>query len=170
MPSIKEVSNRATTPSSEEQMAGSKRYSVITSSKVEVTAPGAMMYKFKDPQSGQTHRFSSICREYREFLALIKQKMLLRTEEVVYVSYIDDENDKVALSSDEDLANALQLAKRNQWTLIRLDVKMPEKVMPERNQIPRNNEDIIKEYMLISGGSFSVGVAVGGILMWALRK
>ncbi|CAG8508666.1 6913_t:CDS:2 [Paraglomus occultum] len=170
MPSIKEASNRATTPSSEEQMAESRRYSETTSSKVKVTVPGSMMYKFKDPQTGQTHRFSSICREYREFLTLIKQKMSLKTEEVVYVSYIDDENDKVALSSDEDLANALQLAKRSRWTLIRLDVKMPEKVMSERNQIPRSNDDIIKEYMFISGGSFAVGVVVGGIFMWALRK
>ena len=170
MPSIKEVSNRGTTPSSEDHMAESRRYSVITNSKVEVSIPGSMTYKFKDPQTGQTHRFSSTCREYCEFLTLIKQKMTLKYEAVVYVSYIDDENDKVALSSDEDLANALQLAKRSRWHLIRLDVKMQEKIMLERNQISRNNDDIVKDYMLISAGSFAVGVAVGSILMWALRR
>ncbi|GJJ72844.1 hypothetical protein EMPS_05202 [Entomortierella parvispora] len=80
-------------------------------------------FKFKEP-SGQVHRFGSSTRSFTELHDKIVEKMGagLEAGSDVVLSYCDEENDQVLLLTDTDVVEAVQMAYRNQWPLIRLSV------------------------------------------------
>ncbi|KAF9151893.1 hypothetical protein BGX20_005283, partial [Mortierella sp. AD010] len=92
-------------------------------------------FKFKE-SSGQVHRFSSSTRSYAELRDKIAAKMGLEPGVDITMSYTDEENDQVLLLQDSDITEAVQMAYRNQWPLIRLTVtvsspKAQNKAAPE---------------------------------------
>ncbi|KAF9122782.1 hypothetical protein BGW39_009493 [Mortierella sp. 14UC] len=79
-------------------------------------------FKFKE-SSGQVHRFGSSTRSFAELRNKIVEKMGgLEPGNDVVLSYCDEENDQVLILQDADIADAVQMAYRNQWPLIRLSV------------------------------------------------
>jgi CBS domain-containing protein len=80
-------------------------------------------FKFKEP-SGQVHRFGSSTRSFAELHDKIVEKMGsgLESGSDVVLSYCDEENDQVLLLTDSDIVEAVEMAYRNQWPLIRLSV------------------------------------------------
>jgi len=80
-------------------------------------------FKFKAP-GGQVHRFGSSTRSFAELHDKIVEKMsdALESGSDVVLSYCDEENDQVLLLTDTDITEAVQMAYRNQWPLIRLSV------------------------------------------------
>ncbi|KAG0210120.1 hypothetical protein BGX28_009661 [Mortierella sp. GBA30] len=81
-------------------------------------------FKFKE-SSGQVHRFASSTRSFAELREKIVEKIgALETGMDVVLSYCDEENDQVLILQDADIVDAVQMAYRNQWPLIRLSVTM----------------------------------------------
>jgi len=79
-------------------------------------------FKFKE-NSGQVHRFGSSTRSFAELRNKIVEKMGgLEEGTDVVLSYCDEENDQVLILQDADIVDAVQMAYRNQWPLIRLSV------------------------------------------------
>ncbi|KAG0052751.1 hypothetical protein BGZ83_002155 [Gryganskiella cystojenkinii] len=79
-------------------------------------------FKFEG-SSGQVHRFGSSTRSFTELHDKIVEKMGgLEAGSDVVLSYRDEENDQVLLLTDADIVEAVQMAYRNQWQLIRLSV------------------------------------------------
>ncbi|KAF9089196.1 hypothetical protein BGX29_012170 [Mortierella sp. GBA35] len=79
-------------------------------------------FKFKE-SSGQVHRFGSSTRSFAELRNKIVEKMGgLEAGTDVVLSYCDEENDQVLVLQDADIVDAVQMAYRNQWPLIRLSV------------------------------------------------
>ncbi|KAG9294272.1 hypothetical protein G9A89_021631 [Geosiphon pyriformis] len=141
-------------------------------------------FKFTDPNSMQTHRFNASCKGLDELLEILQVKMGLRSIAELTVSYIDDENDKIVLTCDEDLYTAILSARKSQSNLIRLvtdttKFSVDEEVIhiplvQEPGLIDDTTSSINHhptfELLMISGSSFGIGFAVGSILMWALLR
>ncbi|KAG0314503.1 hypothetical protein BGZ99_008083 [Dissophora globulifera] len=84
-------------------------------------------FKFKE-SSGQVHRFGSSTRSFAELRDKIVEKMGgLEPESELVLSYTDEEKDEVLLLQDTDILEAVQMAYRNQWPLIRLSVSVTSK-------------------------------------------
>ncbi|KAI7829541.1 hypothetical protein BC939DRAFT_10653 [Gamsiella multidivaricata] len=84
-------------------------------------------FKFKE-SSGQVHRFGSSTRSFAELRDKIVEKMGgIEPDMEVVLSYCDEENDQVLILQDADIAEAVQMAYRNQWPLIRLSVTVSSK-------------------------------------------
>ncbi|KAG0344179.1 hypothetical protein BG004_004669, partial [Podila humilis] len=85
------------------------------------------IFKFKE-QSGQVHRFSSSSRSFAELHDKIVEKLGgLAADADVTMSYCDEENDQVLILQDADMVDAVQMAYRNNWPLIRLSVAVSSK-------------------------------------------
>ncbi|KAF9370568.1 hypothetical protein BGX21_005484 [Mortierella sp. AD011] len=126
-------------------------------------------FKFKE-SSGQVHRFSSSTRSYAELRDKIAAKMGLEPGVDITMSYTDEENDQVLLLQDSDITEAVQMAYRNQWPLIRLTVtvsspKAQNKAAPEAksSQVapPPPAAAAGLNHVIISG---AVGLGVGLVL------
>ncbi|KAG0294915.1 hypothetical protein BGZ98_001577 [Dissophora globulifera] len=91
------------------------------------------VFKFQD-QSGQVHRFSSSSRSFKELHEKIVEKMRGQKREQeasdVALSYCDEENDQVVMVQDSDVVDAVKMALRNQWPLIRISVVSPSMLAP----------------------------------------
>src|SRR5690554_809426 len=84
-------------------------------------------FKFKE-SSGQVHRFGSSSRSFGELHSKIVEKMGgLEPGVDVVLSYYDEESDHVLILQDADIVDAVQMAHRNQWPLIRLSVAVSTK-------------------------------------------
>ncbi|KAF8949636.1 hypothetical protein BGZ46_005025, partial [Entomortierella lignicola] len=123
-------------------------------------------FKFKD-NNGHSHRFGSSTKSFSELHDKIASKMGLEDGSEVVLSYCDEENDQVLILQDADVTEAVQMAYRNQWPLIRLSVTVSSKVqkaaaaaVPEASQpVPAGLNPVI-----ISG---AVGLGVGLVLALA---
>lgn len=179
-PSIRNLSTPATSPSStiDGLVPSSKRR---FSSPVPKIDEDTFTFKFTDPDSSKTHRFHAPCKDLNLLFSAIRSKMCLEHLTELMVSYIDDEGDKIVLGCNEDLVASVSTARKAKWNLIRLvvDVK-PAHDKPETPSTKNNNNNINNnsnkntmpalEYLVVSGGSFGAGFAVGAILMWALLR
>ncbi|KAG0328607.1 hypothetical protein BG004_002506, partial [Podila humilis] len=93
--------------------------------------PTEFTFKFKEPTGEQVHRFMSSSHSFSELYTKIQGKMgsSVSTEEDLVLTYIDEENDQVLIQHDSDVADAVEMAVRNHWALIRLAVTV--KVQPQ---------------------------------------
>ncbi|KAF9416379.1 hypothetical protein BGZ94_010240 [Podila epigama] len=85
--------------------------------------PSEFTFKFKEPIGDKVHRFTSSSRSYSELFCKIQEKIGGSAAEAT-LSYFDEENDQVLLSQDSDVEDAVEMAARNQWALIRLVVTL----------------------------------------------
>ncbi|KAF9897149.1 hypothetical protein BX616_006093 [Lobosporangium transversale] len=96
-------------------------------------------FKFKE-SNGQVHRFGSSTRSFSELRDKIIEKMGgLEPGQEVVLSYCDEENDQVLILQDADITEAVQMAYRNQWPLIRLSVTVSSKTHPQ-NAVASSND------------------------------
>ncbi|KAG0351362.1 hypothetical protein BGZ54_003278 [Gamsiella multidivaricata] len=96
--------------------------SPISTSPVDIDPE--FVFKFKS-QTGQMHRFMSSSRSYKELYEKVADKMESGGQAKgrgVTLSYCDEENDQVLLLQDSDVVDAVRMAFRNRWLLIRLSV------------------------------------------------
>ncbi|KAF9292555.1 hypothetical protein BGZ68_003461 [Mortierella alpina] len=109
------------------------------------------IFKFKG-SGGQVHRFASSTRSFKELQDKIIEKIggLENGTEVV-LSYCDEENDQVLILQDSDITDAVRMAFRNQWPLIRLSVTIPSK-SSQKNDDARTED---------TSGSDSIGGGAG---------
>ncbi|KAF9384736.1 hypothetical protein CPC16_008302 [Podila verticillata] len=84
--------------------------------------PSDFTFKFKEPKGEQVHRFTSSSHSFSELYTKVQGKMGNATEATL--SYCDEENDQVLILQDSDVADAVEMAARNQWALIRLEVTL----------------------------------------------
>ncbi|KAF9308838.1 hypothetical protein BG003_010547 [Podila horticola] len=91
--------------------------------------PSEFTFKFKEPKGEQVHRFTSSSHSFSELYTKVQGKMGNTTEATL--SYCDEENDQVLILQDSDVADAVEMAARNQWPLIRLVVTFKSQVEVE---------------------------------------
>ncbi|KAI8599074.1 CBS and PB1 domain protein, partial [Dissophora ornata] len=141
------------------------------------------VFKFKD-DSGQVHRFSSSTQSFKELHQKIVEKIegLENGRGDVILSYCDEENDQVLIVQDSDVVDAVRMASRNQWPLIRLSVTTPLRSRSGSNEgrssrISDMSRDILASIPLAAGlnpamvaGGVGVGLGVGLALVFALMK
>ncbi|KAG0254011.1 hypothetical protein DFQ27_007088 [Actinomortierella ambigua] len=109
-------------------------------------------FKFKG-QDGKAHRFASSPRSYSELYNRVVEKMggLEDKSALVTISYCDEENDQVLIVQDADVLDAVQMANRNHWPLLRLTVAVSS---PEKGQ-----RRLSSGQLLTGSGSGSVSVS-----------
>ncbi|KAF9428509.1 hypothetical protein BGZ94_002138 [Podila epigama] len=120
------------------------------------------IFKFKE-SSGQVHRFSSSTRSFAELHDKIVEKMGgVEAGMDVTISYCDEENDQVLILQDADIVDAVQMAYRNQWQLIRLSVTVSSKTK-EAKKTPagQSSGPAGLDPIIVSG---AVGLGVGLVL------
>ncbi|KAJ3338393.1 hypothetical protein HDU93_009558 [Gonapodya sp. JEL0774] len=88
--------------------------------------PGLQTYKFKDA-AGNVHRLRGSAVSYGELHRAVAMK-LSKDESDFSLSYEDDDGDRVQLATDEDLVQAIQIAKKQGWARIMLSVGDPRPV------------------------------------------
>lgn len=92
---------------------------------------------------GKTHRFTSPINSYSQLIETVRQKVInehVATEaddstEWLSISYLDDENDKVLISSDMDVKDAVQLARKLGNDRVKLFVH--DLTQPEERSTPQ---------------------------------
>ncbi|KAF9433131.1 hypothetical protein BGZ76_009843 [Entomortierella beljakovae] len=124
-------------------------------------------FKFKE-SSGQVHRFGSSTKSFSELYEKIISKMgTLESGMEVVMSYCDEENDQVLILQDTDVSEAVQMAYRNQWPLIRLTVTIASK--KQTKSVPESSAQAVPPVggvnpIIISG---AVGLGVGIVIALA---
>ncbi|CAG8458431.1 1017_t:CDS:2 [Acaulospora colombiana] len=158
-------------------------------SRVSKLEEGAFIYKCKYERSKESHRFTSSTQNFSELCDQVRSKMKIGKDSEIVVSYVDDENDKIMLSSDDDLSNAMELARSQNSPMVRLfvevksdegsyDIKQPEKndgieflsypPSPRQSSQKLPNSDAAKAATI--GGFLTIGVAIGVGVMWAAKS
>lgn len=90
-------------------------------------------FSFKFNYGNKTHRFRHDIHNYRGLLEVIKQKIMVEHlnisqsyvavgDDWLTVAYLDDEDDQVLMTSDSDLNDAVQLARKSGMDRVRLFV------------------------------------------------
>lgn len=82
---------------------------------------------------GKTHRFNSPCNNYAKLLETVRQKVtserhspaagVEKEPEWLSISYLDDENDEVLITSDADVLDAVQLARKSGHDRVKLIIQ-----------------------------------------------
>ncbi|KAI7848245.1 hypothetical protein BDC45DRAFT_541168 [Circinella umbellata] len=99
---------------------------------------GTFAFKFTS-DGGKTHRFTSPFNSFAQLLENVRQKVIVEhdssaetnAEEWLTVSYLDDENDQVLITSDADVADSVQLARKLGHDRVKLFVHDTTKPEPE---------------------------------------
>ncbi|KAF9351074.1 hypothetical protein BGX26_010823 [Mortierella sp. AD094] len=123
------------------------------------------VFKFKDG-SGQVHRFSSSTRSFKELYDKIVEKM--GGDKGVTLSYCDEENDQVLILQDSDIVDAVKMAFRNRWPLIRLSVTASVSSTSNKNRTVGSMPGGL-DPALVAGG-LGIGLGVGLALVFALMR
>ncbi|KAJ3196698.1 hypothetical protein HK101_008037 [Irineochytrium annulatum] len=88
-------------------------------------------FKLRDPRTGKVYRFTSSASVLADLVTLVKTKTGLVAESGDFrVSYEDDEGDLVHLSTDNDLEDAVVMARRAGWTKLSLSVAVAGVSLP----------------------------------------
>ncbi|KAF9114480.1 hypothetical protein BGX27_010710 [Mortierella sp. AM989] len=128
------------------------------------------VFKFKD-SIGQVHRFSSGARSFKELYDKIVEKMG-GTKEVT-LSYCDEESDQVLILQDSDVVDAVKMAFRNGWPLIRLSVTFSGSGGSGKDRIlGRGIAGLVPAGLdptLVIGG-LGIGLGIGVGLMFAMMR
>ncbi|CAG8436688.1 8782_t:CDS:2 [Scutellospora calospora] len=146
---------------------------------------GHFIYKCKYEGSDQSHRFTSDTQNFSELCKLVRSKMHISEKIDISISYIDEENDKIMLTSDEDMIIAMDVAKCQKSPLIRLCVETKSNSLNKVHRTIKNDDDIpsaristqptqfpISESAaaVTIGGFLSIGVAIGVGVMWVAKS
>lgn len=93
---------------------------------------------------GKTHRFNSPCNNYAKLLETVRQKVISEhhapanaidnESEWLSISYLDDENDEVLITSDADVLDAVQLARKSGHDRVKLIIQ--DTTIPPRTEAP----------------------------------
>ncbi|KAG0039831.1 hypothetical protein BGZ82_006533 [Podila clonocystis] len=119
------------------------------------------IFKFKE-NSGQVHRFSSSTRSFAELHDKIVEKMGgVEAGSDVTMSYCDEENDQVLILQDADIVDAVQMAYRNQWPLIRLSVTVSSKTRETKKSSSGEKAAPGMDPVILSG---AIGLGVGLVI------
>ncbi|CAH1758555.1 13557_t:CDS:2 [Entrophospora sp. SA101] len=165
-----------------------------TSSKNKKSSDGKFVYKCKDEMSKQSHRFTSTTQDFNELCNQVRAKMNFPNDVEIIISYIDDENDKITLSSNEDLITAMKLARSQRHAMIRLYIEAKPNnssassfpfnniIIPDHDDFPNKNRSSSNsptntlvspteelEASVKVGGFVAIGVAIGVGIMWIAR-
>ncbi|CAG8674867.1 11609_t:CDS:2, partial [Acaulospora morrowiae] len=175
-----------TPPSTENTIPSSPSRRNSRASRLE---EGAFIYKCKYEKSKESHRFTSKTQKFSELCKQVRSKMNISKDSEFVVSYMDDENDKIMLSSDDDLANAIELARSQNSPMVRLfvevksnessnEIKQSEESdditclsyppSPRRLSPRLSNSDATTAATI--GGFLTIGVAIGVGVMWAAKS
>ncbi|KAG0201198.1 hypothetical protein BGX28_005920 [Mortierella sp. GBA30] len=143
------------------------------------------IFKFKE-SSGQVHRFASSTRSFKELHDKIVEKMgELEKGGNVVLSYCDEENDQVLILQDSDITDAVKMAFRNQWPLIRLSVTVSTKGLHAHEIVQTGDSSshgssgssikipgIAPEGLdpIVLAGGLGVGLGVGLALVFAFMR
>ncbi|KAF9208265.1 hypothetical protein BGZ49_009317 [Haplosporangium sp. Z 27] len=122
------------------------------------------IFKFKDT-SGQVHRFSSSSRSFKELHDKVVEKIGGRKD--VRLSYCDEENDEVLILQDADIVDAVKMAFRNQWSLIRLSITFATE--SKDDSVLKRVQELGLDPILMAGG-VGIGLGVGLALVFALMR
>ncbi|KAF9917208.1 hypothetical protein FBU30_000881, partial [Linnemannia zychae] len=131
-------------------------------------------FKFKE-SSGQVHRFGSSTRSFSELRNKIIDKMGgLEPGTDVVLSYCDEENDQVLILQDTDIVDAVQMAYRNQWPLIRLSVTVSsgevKKTTEESSSSRPSAEPTPAGVSPVIAGAIGLGAGLALALAFILMK
>ncbi|KAJ1546777.1 hypothetical protein HK096_004740 [Nowakowskiella sp. JEL0078] len=115
-------------------------------------------FKLRDGKSGKVYRFVSSKTSFRELVEQIYQKCGIRVNpssvnSFLRISYLDDENDVIHISSDKDLEEACAMAKRVKWTNLKIflgdplqeEFSSPQVTSPQLQQIKTSPAIIERE-------------------------
>ncbi|KAG0256032.1 hypothetical protein BG011_004810 [Mortierella polycephala] len=137
------------------------------------------VFKFKESTNGQVHRFASSTRSFQELYDKVVEKMgELEKGADVTLSYCDEENDQVLLLQDSDIADAVRMAFRNQWPLIRLSVMVSSRSGSSKDggaptgteaEKPLETAPFRLDPIVLAGG-LGVGLGVGLAVVFVLMK
>ncbi|KAI1320718.1 hypothetical protein EDD11_010252 [Mortierella claussenii] len=123
-------------------------------------------FKFKG-SSGQVHRFGSSTRSFAELRDKIVEKLGgIEAGTDVVLSYCDEENDQVLILQDADIVEAVQMAYRNQWPLIRLSVTVSAKRQQTEAETtvtgshPQGAEPVAGMNPIVISGAVGLGVGI----------
>ncbi|KAJ1981465.1 hypothetical protein H4R34_002059 [Dimargaris verticillata] len=127
---------------------------------------GQYVFKFKSP-TGKVHRFTASYQDTAGLHTIVTAKLTLDgvadPTELLHsagLCYLDDENDYVLLSSDNDLLDAVRIAQAHQWPRIMLALN-PE-ALAEHNQAEEAAAAASRE--AASANRSVVGTATGSVV------
>lgn len=84
------------------------------------------VFSFKfTTNTGKTHRFASAYNNYEALLEIVRQKVSGDTTDMS-ISYLDDEEDQVLITSDSDVVDAVKLARKMGQDRVKLFVHVKE--------------------------------------------
>lgn len=92
--------------------------------------PTTFVFKLRDEKTGKNYRFVSQVDNLDDLIITIKGRVGY-SEGDLKIFYEDDENDRVLLSSDTDLLEAVNMARRSGWDKLALFVNVNGGMMKE---------------------------------------
>jgi len=127
-------------------MSEETNYSVLDSmeNKVQMYPMGSestFTFKFKDEQ-GFVHKITSSAYDYPLLMSVICKKLKRSVDDKIQISYMDEDDDYIVISSNQDLGDAVEMARRMKQTKLILHI----------NDIEREIQPTI-----LSEASFEIG-------------
>ncbi|KAL6612769.1 CBS-domain-containing protein [Neocallimastix californiae] len=101
-------------------------YSVADSieNKVQMYPMGSestFTFKFKDEQ-GLVHKITSSAYDYQLLMSVICKKLRRNVDDKIQISYLDEDDDYIVISSNQDLSDAVEMARRMKQTKLLLHI------------------------------------------------
>jgi len=78
-------------------------------------------FKFKD-EKGLVHKITSSSYDYSLLMSVICKKLKKEVDEKIQISYLDEDNDDIVISSNQDLSDAVEMARRMKQTKLILHI------------------------------------------------
>jgi len=104
----------------------SENYSAVDSieNKVQmypVDSERPFTFKFKDEQ-GSIHKVTSSACDYQLLMSVICKKLRRNVDDKIQISYLDEDGDYIVISSNQDLSDAVETARRMKQTKLLLRI------------------------------------------------
>ncbi|ORX51016.1 CBS-domain-containing protein [Piromyces finnis] len=104
----------------------SENYSIMDSmeNKVQMYPMGSestFTFKFKDEQ-GLVHKITSSSYDYPLLMSVICKKLRRNVDDKIQISYVDEDDDLIVISSNQDLSDAVETARRMKQTKLILHI------------------------------------------------
>jgi len=104
----------------------SENYSAVDSmeNKVQMYPMGSestFTFKFKDEQ-GSIHKITSSAYDYQLLMSVICKKLRKNVDDKIQISYLDEDGDYIVISSNQDLSDAVEMARRMKQTRLLLRI------------------------------------------------
>jgi len=78
-------------------------------------------FKFKD-KKGLVHKITSSSYDYSLLMSVICKKLKREVDEKIQISYLDEDDDNIVISSNQDLSDAVEMARRMKQTKLILNI------------------------------------------------